>query len=91
MIDRLTKTRTGQILLSVILGLGLAALFRRVCHDCIVIKGPSADEIQKYYYKMENACYKYTPYAVDCAVANAEANAEANAQDKKDALPMHTY
>ena len=59
----------GSIIISVILGLGLAALFRRVCSGdgCIIVKAPNASDIGKYYYKVDNSCYKYTPNLVDCA------------------------
>jgi hypothetical protein len=60
--------RMGSIIISVILGLGLAALFKRACTggSCIVIKAPKRDEVQRYYYKLDADCYKYTPYVVDC-------------------------
>jgi len=75
MILDLTKTETGRILVSVILGLGLAALFRRVCKggNCVVIQGPSMEDVQKYSYKIKDDCYKYTPYVVDCDEAGTEA------------------
>ena len=39
-IDRLLKTETG-IVVSILLGLGLASLFRKVCHDdkCLRFNG----------------------------------------------------
>ena len=61
-------TRAGSLVVSALLGLGLAALFRKVCKDksCIVIRGPSPQETQRYYYKYESDCYKYTPEPTDC-------------------------
>lgn len=58
----------GRILVSVILGFGLASLFRKVCSgkSCIIVKGPSPEEVKKYYYKIEEDCYKYTPIASKC-------------------------
>ena len=40
MIKKLAKNETGKVIISIILGLGLSALFRKVCHDrsCLVIK-----------------------------------------------------
>ena len=63
---KLLDTPMGTIIMSVILGLGLAALFRKACGDkkCIVIKGPNSDEINKYYYKIHDDCYKYTHVVV---------------------------
>ena len=62
------QTPFGSILVSVILGLGIAALFRKACDDkkCVVIQGPSMDEVGKFYYKIDQDCYKYTPVASEC-------------------------
>lgn len=62
------QTPFGSILVSIILGLGIAALFRKACDDkkCIVIQGPPQDEIGRYYYKIDQDCYKYTPVAAEC-------------------------
>ncbi len=66
-ISEMFNTPSGSIIISIILGLGLAALFRKACHDkkCIVIKGPNMDDIHKYYYKVDDDCYKYTPVVTD--------------------------
>lgn len=68
MLGKILNTKEGQILVSIILGLGLATIFRKVCKDnqCIIIKGPSKQETEKYYYKLDGDCYKYTPYATKC-------------------------
>jgi hypothetical protein len=75
MIKDLLESPTGQIIISVILGLGLATLFRKVCtsNNCIVIKGPNLKDLEKYYYKVDGDCYKYTPYVTNCS---HETNAE---------------
>ena len=62
---------TGRILISIIWGLGLAALFKSACkhRNCQVIqyKGPNPEEVKKSYYKYGNDnCYKYTPYISRC-------------------------
>lgn len=74
MIKNVMKDRMGSIIISVILGLGLAALFRRACHggSCVVIKAPKREEIQQYYYKIDDDCYKYTPYVVECGKTSAQ-------------------
>jgi hypothetical protein len=60
------KDSTGAKVVAVILGFGLAAIFKRACKGdkCIVIKSPEQEAIEKYYYKIEDNCYKYTPYAI---------------------------
>lgn len=59
--DRFTKTEPGKIMLSVILGLGLATLFRKVCVDkkCVIFKGPVLSEFEGKVYKHGEKCYKY--------------------------------
>lgn len=54
--------------MSIILGLGLAALFRKACknNQCIVIKGPNAEEVNKFFYKVNDDCYKYSPVFTEC-------------------------
>ena len=67
-ISKFINSNNGSILISIILGLGLASIFRRVCKDgrCIVFKGPPIEETKKYYYKIGDECYKYSPYIVPC-------------------------
>jgi hypothetical protein len=69
------STPAGSIIISVILGLGLAALFRKVCHGdgCVVIKAPDASDLQKFVYRIgggvhgnDASCFKYTPEDVPC-------------------------
>ena len=50
---RILKSEYGIKLLSIVLGLGLATLFRKVCkgRNCMVFKGPPIDEVQKTVYK----------------------------------------
>lgn len=74
---RLSKAMSqpiGSIVISVILGLGLAALFRQVCHGdgCVVIQAPDASDLQRYTYRIggnsakDAECYKYSPHVVPC-------------------------
>lgn len=71
MISHVLENKIGQIVISIILGFGLATLFRKVCKDnnCILIQGPKMSETNKYFYKIEDNCYKYTPYAAPCNTA----------------------
>tara|TARA_Y100000816_G_C26024372_1_gene536045 strand:- start:812 stop:1027 length:216 start_codon:yes stop_codon:yes gene_type:complete len=68
MIDNIMSTEYGSTIISIILGLGLAVMFKKVCKDgnCVIIKGPSPKEIQKNIYKIENNCYKYIPEVINC-------------------------
>ena len=61
-------SETGKQMLSIILGLGIASLFRNVCKDknCIIFKAPPLDDIKDKVYKYNNKCYKYNPVSVKC-------------------------
>tara|TARA_B110000259_G_scaffold49535_1_gene58100 strand:- start:5182 stop:5385 length:204 start_codon:yes stop_codon:yes gene_type:complete len=64
---KLLETENGKIIISVILGLGLASMFRKICNtnNCLVIKGPKLKEMNKYY-RIDKTCYKYKPYPIEC-------------------------
>ena len=60
---RLLNTNIGRIFISILLGLGIATLFRKVCTDknCIKFNGPIiGDDIEDKPYKFNNKCYKYS-------------------------------
>lgn len=65
---RILETETGQIMLSIILGLGLAALFQQVCKDgsCIVVEGPPLDQVVGKVFVQDGKCYKYTATSTAC-------------------------
>jgi hypothetical protein len=67
-IKRLLYSESGKIVISILLGLGLATLFRKVCKDkdCIVFKGPIMTNIDDKIYKYDNKCYKYSTENVSC-------------------------
>ena len=72
MLRNLTKmmhNRYGQILISVILGLGLASLLRRSCDDanCLRFKAPPPDLVSKNVYKHGGSCYKFTHASATCS------------------------
>ena len=61
-------SETGKHMLSIILGLGVASLFRKVCKEknCIIFKAPPLEDVNDKNYKYDNKCYKYNPIAVKC-------------------------
>jgi hypothetical protein len=68
MISNIMSTEFGSVIVSVVLGLGLASFFKKVCKDgrCVIIKGPPINEVNKNIYKINEECYKYTPFATKC-------------------------
>jgi hypothetical protein len=65
---RILNSDTGKIIISALLGLGLATLFQRVCNDknCIIFNGPVITEIDDKIYKYGEKCYKYTARPEKC-------------------------
>lgn len=69
MLSKLLENESMAIIISIILGLGMASLFRQVCkgNECIIVKGPNIKEVSKKVYKIDDKCYKYTPKATTCS------------------------
>ena len=65
---RLLNTSIGQFIISVLLGLGLATLFRKVCKDknCIVFNGPVISDVEGKIYKYGEKCFTYVPIPTQC-------------------------
>ena len=68
-LDKLLHTKTGKYILSFLLGLGLASLFRTACKDknCIIYKAPlDAEDIENKTYKIADKCYKFKKEYSNC-------------------------
>ncbi len=68
MLQKFTSTSEGKIILSIIWGLGLSALFRKACkgRSCIIIKGPKPEEMNNKIYLFDEKCYKYSAVNTTC-------------------------
>lgn len=64
----LSNDETGKIIISLIWGFGLAALFRKVCkgRECIIIRGPKPLELDGKVFKFNDKCYAYTSQSTNC-------------------------
>ena len=64
---RLLHSGLGKIFISILLGLGVATLFRKVCNDknCIHFNGPTTDQVDGQIFKHGETCYKYTVQNAD--------------------------
>jgi hypothetical protein len=67
-INRLFTTDTGKKLMSVILGLGLATLFRESCksQNCSIYKSPPLEDVTTKIYKHNGKCYKFKEESTTC-------------------------
>jgi len=69
-LNKILKEKQGKIILSILWGLGLATLFRRVCkgRNCIVIKGPKPNKVDDKIFRFNKKCFKYNSEATTCKV-----------------------
>ena len=67
-LSRFLHSENGKIFMSILLGFGLASLFRAVCKDkdCLIFHAPPLEEIKDKIYKHDNKCYKYTTKSTTC-------------------------
>ena len=67
-LKRLLYGKYSKYVISAILGIGLATLFRKVCNDrnCLIFKGPKINLIEKKVFKHNNKCYKFKHESCSC-------------------------
>jgi hypothetical protein len=67
-LDKFVHSNTGKIIMSILLGIGLATFFRTVCKGkrCRIISAPPMEEINNQIYKFDNKCYKIETIASNC-------------------------
>lgn len=67
---RFLHTETGKIIMSILLGFGLASLFRTVCKDnnCLIFHAAPLDDFEDKIYKNNGKCVKYNPIATKCTL-----------------------
>jgi len=65
---KLVESKLGRLLVSVILGLGLATLFRKSCKtkECTIFLAPDISSLKDDIYRYDNKCVKYKEKAVKC-------------------------
>ena len=67
-IKKIFYSEFGAILVSIILGLGFASLFKKPCKDkkCIEFKGPPLEDITNTIYQYDNECFTYNEKSIKC-------------------------
>jgi hypothetical protein len=65
-------TNTGQVAVSIILGLGIAMLFQKVCIEekCTVYLSPPENKIAGRIFTQNGQCYKFVRAAATCLPGN---------------------
>jgi hypothetical protein len=65
---KFVHSSTGKMVMSILLGFGLATLFRTVCKGkgCVIFHAPPLEEIEGKTYKIGNKCYQYVPTPAKC-------------------------
>ena len=65
---RFLYTDVGRNIISVLLGIGLASLFQKVCKDksCLVFTGPIISDVDGKIIKHGEKCFKYDISSVTC-------------------------
>jgi hypothetical protein len=68
-LEKFVHTSTGKTIMSVLLGFGLASLFRRVCKgkDCLKFHAPPLEKIEDKIYKNNGKCVKYNQVPTKCS------------------------
>ena len=58
-------------LISIMLGFGIAAMFRPLCKgpDCLIVRGPPVHEVRNSVYQFGSRCVEFTAQPVECKSA----------------------
>ncbi len=69
-LEKFVHSERGKILMSILLGFGLASLFRKICKDrnCLNFYAAPLDEFKDKIYKNKGKCVKYIPLATKCSL-----------------------
>jgi len=73
-LGKFVHTETGKILMSILLGFGLASLFRSVCKGtgCTKFFAAPLEEVKDKIYKRGKRCISYNPLYAKCSYKNAK-------------------
>lgn len=71
---RIVNSERGKIIFSIILGLGLATLFRESCKNsnCMVFKIAKISDVKDKIFEFDNSCYKFHEKSISCKSVNQE-------------------
>ena len=72
-LEKFVHSQTGKYMMSILLGFGLASLFRTVCKnkDCLIFHAPPLEQINDKIYRSpdkKGKCVSYKPVATKCSI-----------------------
>jgi hypothetical protein len=67
-LKQIINSTRGKYVFSILLGLGLATLFRKACNNrnCLVFKAPSIQDIKGKVFGHNDKCYEYKEESTTC-------------------------
>ena len=67
-IKRLIHGRFSKYVLSLLLGIGLATLFRKACNsrNCLIFKAPPMEKVKSQVFRYNQKCYTFKESAQTC-------------------------
>jgi hypothetical protein len=67
-LGKFVHTETGKYIMSILLGFGLASLFRTACkgNNCLIFHAPPLEKMKDKIYKNNGKCVKYNHVATKC-------------------------
>ena len=67
-LKQIVNSTRGKYVFSLLLGLGLATLFRKACssRNCLVFKAPSLEHVKNKIFGYNDKCYKYDEKSTTC-------------------------
>jgi len=73
-LGKFVHTEKGKMVMSILLGFGLASLFRQVCKgtNCTKFYAAPLDQIKDKIYKNGKSCVTFKPLFAKCSYKNAK-------------------
>ena len=67
-LKNIINSNTGKIIMSIILGLGLATFFRSYCNEkkCYIFLSKKPENVENKIFKEDNKCYSYNLKSTSC-------------------------
>ena len=75
-IIKFINSRNGKYVFSILIGFGLATLFRKACNsrNCLVFKSPDLDNIKGKIFNHDNKCYEFKEESITCNNVESDSN-----------------